>query len=90
MYHWNAVTAGYFTAMRIPVLEGTGFSGPEAAEVIVNPAFVSQNLGGRHAVGTVFRRDRSKEFRIVGVVRGTKNMTMGEGDQPQMYEALAQ
>ena len=90
MYHWNAVTAGYFAAMRIPVLEGTGFSGPEAAEVIVNPAFVSQNLGGRHAVGTVFRRDRSKEFRIVGVVRGTKNMTMGEGDQPQMYEALAQ
>lgn len=90
MYHWNAVTAGYFAAMRIPVLEGTGFSGREAAEVIVNPAFVSQNLGGRHAVGTVFRRDQSKELRIVGVVRGTKNMTMGEGDQPQMYEALAQ
>src|SRR4029077_1261669 len=29
-------------------------------------------------------------FRIVGVVEGTKTMTVGEDDQPQLYEPLAQ
>ena len=66
------------------------FDGRQADAVIVNQAFVKAYLGKRQAVGTVFRLSGEEARRIVGVARGTKNMTLGEGDEPQLYEPLAQ
>jgi predicted lysophospholipase L1 biosynthesis ABC-type transport system permease subunit len=59
--------------------------------VIVNDVFVRQYLGTREPVGTTFLwgPDRAAHT-IVGVVRVTKNMTIGENPQPQVYEPLAQ
>lgn len=91
-YHtnWNAVTPGYFAAMGISVLQGATFNGVEAGEVMVNEAFVRSYLGGRVPLGTMFQRKGHAAQHIVAVVRGTKNMTLGEGDLPQMYEPLEQ
>jgi putative ABC transport system permease protein len=58
---------------------------------VVNRAFVDRYFGGRTPVGTVFSRTGlGATYRVVGVVEGTKNVTIGEDDQPQLYEPLAQ
>ncbi|MGH9648780.1 MAG: ADOP family duplicated permease, partial [Bryobacteraceae bacterium] len=91
-YEWNAVTPGYFRTMDIPLLQGRGFletDHGEANVAIVNAAFVRQFLGGRQPVGAKFRYFL-KPFQIVGVVADTKTITIGEDDQPQLYEPLAQ
>jgi predicted lysophospholipase L1 biosynthesis ABC-type transport system permease subunit len=58
---------------------------------MVNDVFVRQYLGNREPVGATFLwgPDRAA-YTIVGVVRGTKNMTIGENPRPQLYEPLAQ
>ena len=93
-FHWNAVTPDYFRAMDIPLLRGRDF-GPQdngaALVVIVNDVFVRQYLGSREPLGArfVWGPDGAAQT-IVGVVRGTKNMTIGENPMPQLYEPLAQ
>ena len=93
-FNWNAVTPEYFRAMDIPLLQGRPF-GPQdtgsAPVVIVNDVFVRQYLGSREALGATFLWGPGKAAHtIVGVVRGTKNMTIGEDPRPQLYEPLAQ
>jgi predicted permease len=92
-FRWNAVTTSFFQAMDIPILQGRTFSPADRAEnvVIVNRTFAQQFLGGRQPIGTVFRwGDLEKTYRIVGVVDGTKTITIGEEQQPQLYEPLDQ
>jgi hypothetical protein len=80
-----------------------GHSGPqgrafEAADgrgekvTVVNREFVRRYLGDRPPVGLTFLwgGDSKVLYRIVGVVEGTKTMTVGEDDQPQLYEPMAQ
>jgi predicted permease len=93
-FNWNAVTPDYFRAMDIPLLRGRAF-GPgdngAAMVVVVNDVFVRQYLANREPVGATFLwgPDRAVHT-IVGVVRATKNMTIGENPRPQLYEPLAQ
>jgi len=94
-FSWNAVTPDYFRVMDIPVRQGRAF---EAADgrgekvTVVNREFVLRYLGNRPPVGLTFLwgGDSKVLYRIVGVVEGTKTMTVGEDDQPQLYEPLAQ
>lgn len=95
LFSWNAVTPDYFRVMDIPVRQGRAF---EAADgrgekvAVVNREFVRRYLGDRSPVGLAFLwgGDSRVLYRIVGVVEGTKTMTVGEDDQPQLYEPLAQ
>ena len=91
-YAWNAVTPDFFAAMSIPVLQGTTFPvvGRGGKLVVVNSTFVQRFLGGRQPVGTVFLSGEnvSTAYRIVGVVAGTKTITIGEAQEPQLYEPL--
>ena len=93
-FNWNAVTPDYFRAMDIPLLRGRTF-GPQdngtRLVVIVNDVFVRQYLRGREPQGATFLwgPDRAA-YTIVGVVRATKNMTIGESPRAQLYEPLAQ
>jgi predicted permease len=93
-FNWNAVTPDYFRAMDIPLLQGRVF-GPQdngaTPVVIVNDVFVRQYLGSREPLGATFLwgPDRAAHT-IVGIVRATKNMTIGENPRPQLYEPLAQ
>ncbi|HEY7333598.1 MAG TPA: ABC transporter permease [Bryobacteraceae bacterium] len=94
-YHWNVVTPHYFRAMGIPLLKGRYFlpTDREGAKIaIVNRAFAERYLGAREPIGCVFTQGgpRKTEFRIVGVVEGTKNETLGEGDLAQMYQPMSQ
>jgi predicted permease len=93
-FHWNAVTAEFFRAMSIPMVQGRTFAAADRGEnvVVVNPVFVSRYLGGRQPLGTVFQwgPEGKTPYRIVGVAAGTKTLTLGEDPQPQLYEPLAQ
>jgi predicted permease len=93
-FNWNAVSQDYFRAMDIPLLRGRAF-GPQdngaTLVVIVNDVFVRRYLGGREPLGATFLWGPGGAVHtIVGVVRATKNMTIGENPQPQLYEPLAQ
>jgi len=92
-FRWNAVTPGFFGVMDIPIRRGRTFSPADRVEkvVVVNRTFVQRFLAGRQPLGTVFRwGDIQQPYRIVGVVDGTKTITIGEEQQPQLYEALDQ
>ncbi len=94
LFKWNAVTPAYFRAMDIPLYLGSTFAPASDSQkvVIVNRTFVQRYLGGRQPVGTVFSwgEDEKTPSRVIGVVEGTKTMTIGEDQQPQLYEPLAQ
>jgi predicted permease len=93
-FNWNAVTPDYFHAMDIPLLRGRAFSAQDnggARVVIVNEEFVRRYLGKREPIGATFLWTEDKSpYRIVGIARGTKNMTIGEDARAQLYEPLAQ
>jgi predicted permease len=93
-FNWNAVTPEYFRSMDIPVLRGRAF-GPQdngaSFVVIVNDVFVRRYLGGREPLGATFLWEPAGTVHtIVGVVRATKNITIGEDPRAQLYEPLAQ
>ena len=93
-FNWNAVTPDYFRAMDIPILQGRDFLPADKGAlrvVIVNEEFVRRYLAGSQALGArvVWTPDKVP-YQIVGVVRGTKNMTIGEDPRAQIYEPLAQ
>lgn len=93
-FYWNAITPQFFQAMNIPILQGRTFvpadrTGERVA--IVNQAFVERYLAGRAPLETAFSwAGNNATYRIVGVVAGTRNETIGEGDRPQLYQSLAQ
>jgi predicted permease len=93
-FNWNAVTPGFFHAMQIPLLRGRAFVARDnggSKVVIVNDEFVRRYLGGREPLGAAFSWTTDKTlYRIVGVVKGTKCMTMGEDPRPQLYEPISQ
>jgi predicted permease len=94
LFHWNAVSSGFFKVMSIPVVAGRPFTDADRAAakvVIVNEAFVRAYLGNRPPVGiSLTWEDNQPPHQIVGVVKGTKNLSIGEGDLPQLYQPLAQ
>ena len=93
-FNWNGVTPDFFRVMEIPVLRGRAFAAHDSGALkvaIVNDEFVKRYLGAREPVGRVFSWGDDKTlYRIVGVVRSTKNMTMGEDARAQLYEPLFQ
>ena len=93
-FNWNAVTADFFHVMNIPLLRGHTFTNQDnggSKVVIVNNEFVRRYLGTREPIGAAFRwLDDEPAYLIVGVVRATKNMTIGEDARAQLYEPLAQ
>jgi predicted permease len=93
VFYWNAVTPDYFRAMDIAILRGRAFSPQDngaVAVAIVNDVFVRRYLGAREPIGTTFVWGENRLYRIVGVVRATKNLTIGEDPVAQLYEPLSQ
>src|SRR5260370_32973142 len=93
-FNWNAVTPDFFRVMDIPLLKGRSFAPQDNGGLrvaIVNEEFVRRYVGSREPIGTTFLWWEDKTpYQIVGVVRGTKNMTIGEDPRAQLYEPLAQ
>jgi predicted permease len=92
-FYWNAVSPDYFRTMGIPIDRGRTFqTGGDAATrpVIVNRTFAQRYLADRDPLGRTFLWGDNKEiYAVVGLVDATKNFSIGEDDQPQLYEDLA-
>jgi predicted permease len=92
-FYWNAVSPDYFRAMGIPIERGRTFQAGDDSvtrPVIVNRAFAQRYLADRDPLGRKFRYGEVKApYVVVGIVGGTKNLSIGEEDQPQFYEDLA-
>jgi predicted permease len=93
--YWNVVTPDYFRTLSIPLVAGRMFLPTDRGEpkaVIVNRAFVRRHLGKRPPIGAIFNwgAEGKTSYQVVGIVEGTKNLTLGEADEPQFYEPLLQ
>jgi putative ABC transport system permease protein len=93
-FKWNAVTPDYFRVMAIAFKNGTTFAEHASGEnvVVVNDIFAQRFLNGRPPIGTTFEwvGHTPPNYRIIGVVGGTKTVTIGEDPQPQLYQPLDQ
>ncbi|HTT65761.1 MAG TPA: ADOP family duplicated permease [Bryobacteraceae bacterium] len=92
-FYWNAVSPDYFRAMGIRMERGQTFQpSADAAThpVIVNRTFALRYLADRDPLGRAFRWGESQvPYTVVGIVDDAKNFSLGEDDQPQLYEDLA-
>ena len=92
----NAAGPGHFKTLRISLLAGRDFTfldGPAAPGVaIVNETFARRFWPGQDAVGRRLRPldDARVTIEVIGVVRDSKYMTVGEEPRPFLYRPLAQ
>ncbi len=94
---YNAITPGYFDALRIPVLKGRKFSQNDDLTappvVIVSKAMERVWFGGRDAVGQYLRmKVANHEFRaeVVGVAADVKHLQLDEEPRVAIYQPHAQ
>jgi putative ABC transport system permease protein len=86
----------YFTAMRIPLLQGRTFTREDTmttdAVVVVNNALASQVFPDGNAVGSRVRMGSStgQWFTIIGVVGNIKHGSLEEVPRPEIYQAHRQ
>jgi predicted permease len=86
------VGEGFFETMGIPWVAGRDFTStdPNAPrQAVVNERFVRMVFGAGNVIGEHVT-SAGKTYEIVGVVRDTKNTTIGEVDEPIVYGVLEQ
>ena len=84
--------AHYFQTMQIPLTRGRLYTAQEATEmrhvVVVNEAFVRQNLGGRDPLGrrlTIHMKQENVPTEIIGVVADNKHLGLDAEVEPMSY-----
>lgn len=93
---YRVVSAGYFSAMRIPLLTGRDFDVQDTDRprvVIVSRNLADEFLGGvQNAVGQQLRLTFSRRdwFQVVGVVGDVKHWNVGEQPSRYVYFPLTQ
>jgi predicted permease len=89
----NLVAPGYFSLMRIPLLEGRDFTGHDDDKslpvMVVNQEFLRRFLPGQNPIGRKVR-GWGKWFTIVGVVKNSKYHTISESARPYFYIPIRQ
>ncbi len=89
----NLVAPGYFSLMRIPLLDGRDFTdhddGKSLPVMIVNQQFVRHFLPGQNVIGRQVR-GWGKWFTIVGVAKDSKYHNISEGQRPYFYIPIRQ
>ncbi len=89
----STVSAGYFDALRIPILAGRAIDEHDVegsqAVAVVNQTLARRLWPGGDAVGRTFRSD-GERVRIVGVARDAKYADLSETTPPFVYYALGQ
>lgn len=87
---WKSVTPGYLETLGVKLERGRLFTDQDREGapkvVIVNDAFVRAYLGGRDPIGQVVS-DRGE---IVGVIGNTKNQSLTEAPDPEVYSPFDQ
>ena len=89
----NVASAGYFTTLRIPVLDGRAFTAADGAlsrPVVVINDLMARRYFGVTAVGHHLSDDDGTEYEVVGVVGSGKYRTLQEAPEPMVYFPLSQ
>ncbi len=92
----NGVTDGFFSTMRIPVLQGRDFDDHDRADAppvaIVNAELARRSWPGQSALGQRLQvwTPQLVVVTIVGVVGDIKHLTLSEPPEPQIYYPMAQ
>ncbi|HEU4585355.1 MAG TPA: ABC transporter permease [Gemmatimonadaceae bacterium] len=85
----RAASAGYFSALRIPVLEGRNFTEQDAAGapqvMLVNSALAKRYFPGEDPIGQRLQLDSAMVFAIVGVVGDTRGAALDQPPMPEFY-----
>jgi predicted permease len=88
----SEITAGYFAAAGLPLLQGRtlqpGSVGPSIDEVVVNRALADKCWPGQNALGKVIRPNAAAPWfkvRVVGVVGNLYRQALELKPAPQMY-----
>ncbi|HET9317262.1 MAG TPA: FtsX-like permease family protein, partial [Vicinamibacteria bacterium] len=94
--HAAAVGAGFFEALRLPIVRGRAFSpddGPGRPLVaVVNETFARRYFPGQDPLGRRLstRGDEGPFMEVVGVARDAKYATLGESPRPFFYVPFVQ
>jgi predicted permease len=92
----NPVTPQYFDLMRIPIVEGRGFTDADDERsrhvLIVNEALARRLWAGRTAIGKrlVMARFEGNVWEVVGVARDSKYLAVFESPLPHVYLPMRQ
>ncbi|MGB9402822.1 MAG: ABC transporter permease [Candidatus Acidiferrales bacterium] len=89
----RGVDAGYFPALKVPLIEGRFFNHaadrPDSpASVIVNQAFAKRYFPGEHALGKRMRftyNPKTPYMEIVGVIGDVAEMDLADAPLPVLY-----
>ena len=89
----TVVSAGYFGAMGIPIIEGRRFEagdGTRAEPVVIIDELVARRYFGATAVGQHLLDAQGQRLRVVGVIRSGRYRTLQDAPQPTVYVPLTQ
>ncbi len=91
----NFADPDFFSALRIPLLRGRGFSEHDQSGgtyvVVINQTLARRYFQGRDPIGQQLRLPELHQVaEIVGVVGDIKHFRLDEPPEPQIYGALAQ
>jgi putative ABC transport system permease protein len=92
----NTISPQYFDTLRIPMLDGRGFTDFDRAETkavaIVNDAMARHFWPGQPAIGKRFSMATNPDYyyEVVGICATAVETTIGEQPQPQVYLPQAQ
>ena len=91
----NSVSASYFSAIHMPVVQGRGFANTDRAGApsvaIVNEVIARQLWPNQDPIGRRFRLGREGEvLTVIGVVQTAKYRTLLESSRPFFYRPFAQ
>ena len=94
---FNAVSAGYFNTLQIPLLRGRGFDSHDTEKrpwvAIVNEAFVRRNFGGKDPIGNQLLIDGGPNERarqIVGVIGNVRQSALDQDPEPEIFVPFLQ
>lgn len=95
---YTVVSEGYFRAMRIPVLQGRGFSGDDrhgSEPVVVVSRSLAERFPGGRALGARMKLGGAPDapypwLRVVGVVGDVKRDDLAGAARPEMYVHMSQ
>jgi putative ABC transport system permease protein len=91
----NAVDAGYFATMGIPIVEGRAFTDADrdgsVPVAVINDTMARKYWPNQSAIGKRFRFYVEHDYRqVVGVAKTAKYVTLGEAPQAAAYFPLRQ
>jgi predicted permease len=92
--HYTTVSPGYFDALRVRILQGSGFDSSDLRDnvrtVLVNKAAAEKYWPGQDAVGGRFRgTDDTAQWNVVkGVVADVRHEGLREAPRPLIYFPL--